>query len=212
MESRRTVLTVIAVAALLVLATHLADRWAYETIVLERVYEEDWGRMLRVMGFLPFWMAGALALVLTDWPARTRESVAPALRRGLLLFGAAALSGAAGELLKLVFRRERPRAHAGEYVFRAFIERPFHSGGLALPSSHAVIAFGAAAMLARLFPRAAPVWYALAIGCALTRVAAGAHFLSDVAVSAIVGWVIAALLWRRFGRSTARTQERSPAG
>src|SRR5690606_20175073 len=111
----------------------------------------------------------------------------------------AALSGVVGELLKLVFRRERPRAHDGAYVFRAFADRPLHSGGLALPSSHAIIAFGAAAMLARLFPRTAPVWSTLAAGCALPRVAAGAHFLSDVVVSALAAWAVVALLWRRFG-------------
>jgi membrane-associated phospholipid phosphatase len=211
MKRRHSATTVIAVAALVVLAAHLADRWAYEWIALDGVYEEDWGRMLRVMGFLPLWILAAVALVLEDWPARTASSIAPAMRRGLLLFGAAAVSGIVGELLKLVFRRERPRAHDGEYVFRALTDRPLHSGGLALPSSHAVVAFGAAAMLARLFPRAAPVWYALAAGCALTRVAAGAHFLSDIVVSGIAGWIVVALLWRRYGPERGRTTERSPA-
>jgi len=45
-----------------------------------------------------------------------------------------------------VFRRERPRAHGGEYFFRAFTDRPLHNGGLALPSTHAIVAFGAAAV------------------------------------------------------------------
>jgi membrane-associated phospholipid phosphatase len=205
------VLAAFTAAVLLVIVAHAADRWAFEALALEGVYEEDWGRMLRVMGFLPFWLVAGIALVLNDWPARLAGSVAPALRRGLLLVGSAALSGAAGELLKLLLRRERPRAHDGEYVFRAFTDRPLHSGGLALPSSHAIIAFGAAAMLSRLFPRAWPVWYALAAGCGLTRVAAGAHFLSDVAVAFLAAWAVTALLWRRFGSATARTPARSPA-
>jgi membrane-associated phospholipid phosphatase len=196
---------------LLVIAALLADRWAYEALALEGVYEEDWGRMLRVMGFLPFWLVAGLALVLEDWPLRATASIRPALRRGLLLVAGVALSGAAGEILKLLFRRERPRAHDGEYVFRAFTDRPLHSGGLALPSSHAIIAFGAAAMLSRLFPRAWPVWYALALGCGLTRVAAGAHFLSDIAVAFLAAWAVVALLWRRYGTATARTPARSPA-
>jgi membrane-associated phospholipid phosphatase len=203
-KRRSRVLAGVAAALVLVIAAHAADRWAYEALAVEGVYEEDWGRMLRVMGFLPFWLAAGIALVLHDWPLRLPGSVRPAVRRGLLLVGSAALSGGVGELLKLLFRRERPRAHDGEYFFRAFTDRPLHSGGLALPSSHAIIAFGAAAMLARLFPRASPVWYALAAGCGLTRVAAGAHFLSDIAVAFLAAWAVAALLWRRFGTGRAR--------
>jgi len=196
---RSTVLARLAAATLLIIAAHAADAWAYEALAMEGVYEEDWGRMLRVMGFLPFWLVAALALVREDWPLRTVDSIRPALRRGVLLVAGVALSGAVGEILKLLLRRERPRAHGGEYVFRAFTDRPFHSGGLALPSSHAIIAFGAAAMLSRLFPRAWPVWYGLALGCGLTRVAAGAHFLSDIAVAFLVAWAVVALLWRRYG-------------
>jgi membrane-associated phospholipid phosphatase len=148
------------------------------------------------MGYLPTWVVAAAALVLHDWPLRTADRVMPAFRRGLLLVGGVAASAIAGELLKLLFRRERPRAHEGEYFFRSFADRPFHSGGLALPSSHAIVAFGAAAILARLFPRAAPVWYLLALGCGLTRVAAQAHFFSDIIVAGLSAWLIVAWIWR----------------
>jgi membrane-associated phospholipid phosphatase len=53
-------------------------------------------------------------------------------------------------------------------------------------------------MLAWLFPRGRPVWFALGVACAYSRVAAGAHFLSDVTVAAVLGLATAALLWRRF--------------
>jgi membrane-associated phospholipid phosphatase len=86
----------------------------------------------------------------------------------------------------------------GEYIFRAWSERTFSSGGLGMPSSHAVVAFGAAAMLSRLFPRARPVWWLLGWGCGLTRVLHGRHFVSDVVLAAIVGWLIAALLWSKW--------------
>ena len=192
------VLQRVAFGALLLLVAFLADGWAYRNLGVEGIHDEDWGRLLRVMGYLPLWLLLGTALVLHDWPRRTAESVRPALRRGLLLVGGAAVSGIVGELLKLLFRRERPRAHDGEYFFRAFTDRPLHSGGLALPSSHAIVAFGAAAMLARLFPRAAPVWYLLAAGCAFTRVAAGAHFVSDVVVSFLAAWLVVAWLWRKY--------------
>lgn len=181
---------------MLLLAAVLVDGWAYEHLVVQDVYDEDWGRLLRVMGFWPLWLLMAAALVLHDWPAGGAGVWRGALARGWMLISAVTVSGIAGELLKLLLRRERPRAHAGEYFFRSFTDRPFSSSGLALPSSHAVVAFGAAAMLSRLFPRAAPVWWLLAVGCALTRVMAQAHFVSDVVVSFLVGWVVAAWLWR----------------
>src|SRR5690606_34907010 len=86
----------------------------------------------------------------------------------------------------------------GEYVFRSFTEDTFSSSGLGMPSSHAIVAFGSAAMLSRLFPRAWPIWWALAWGCGLTRVLHGRHFVSDVVLAAIVGWLVAAILWRKW--------------
>lgn len=188
-----------ALSLLALLLAHLFDGWAYRALVVEDVYGDDLGRLFRIMGYLPTWLLASLALVLTDWPRRAFEGTRAALRRGFLLLAAVLASGIVGELLKLVFRRERPRAHDGEYVFRAFSERPFHSGGLALPSTHAVVAFGAAAMLSRLFPRAWFIWWGLAAGCAWTRVAAGAHFVSDVVLAAVVGWGIVEVIWGRWG-------------
>jgi membrane-associated phospholipid phosphatase len=66
---------------------------------------------------------------------------------------------------------------------------------LGLPSSEAAVAFGAAVM-ARLFPEARGLWYGIALGCALTRVAARAHFMSDVVLAALVVYVVMLILWR----------------
>ena len=38
----------------------------------------------------------------------------------------------------------------------------------------------------------------MAVGCAVTRVQARAHFLSDVVVAAVLAWITVALLWSRF--------------
>ncbi len=204
---RRTLLW-FALVAVLALAGALAlDRVAYVWLYDPRVYDHDWGRALRSLGFLPTWIVAAAALALQDGPARGRPRVR-VYARALFLFLAPTLAGIAGALLQLLIRRERPWAHAGDYVFRPFTDRPFYGGGLAMPSSHAVVAFGAACALARLFPRAAPVWYLLAAGCAYTRVAARAHFLSDVVLAAIVAWLVVALLWRWFGRRAAWPEER----
>lgn len=191
------ILVILAVAAAL-------DRAVFTYVIWTDVYSEDWGRLLRVMGHLPTWLVAALALWLHD---RGEKGRPPALR-ALLLAGSATLAGLAAEILKLLLRRERPLPHDGDWVFRAFTERPLSSGGLALPSSHAAVAFGAAAMLAYLFPRARWVWFGLAAGCGVTRLLARAHFLTDVVVSALVALGIAALLWRRFGVSPAAPARR----
>jgi membrane-associated phospholipid phosphatase len=182
--------------ALLLLASaivvaHLLDPLVFRYVRIQHVYEHDWGRMLRVMGFVPLWLAAGAALMLHE---RTPWRQMPRSRGGLVITGAA-LGGIAAELLKLIVRRRRP-GELGEYVFRAFSDRPFSTGGLGMPSSHALVAFGAAAVLSRIFPRARLVWWALAWGCAFTRIATGAHFLSDVVVAACVGWLLGALLWR----------------
>jgi membrane-associated phospholipid phosphatase len=205
--------TLIALAALA--AALLIDTWAYHALAWRNIYDGDFGRMLRVMGFVPLWAMAGLALVLHDWQDTRAGQRRSAFRRGGLLLGASIAGGLVAELLKLLLRRERPWAHDGEWVFRSFTERPFSSGGLALPSSHALVAFAAAAMLARLFPRAAPVWYTLAAGCGFSRVAAGAHFVSDIVVAAIAGWLVVALIWHRAhraagGRGPDTTLQSSP--
>ena len=231
LRSTRPIVVSLMVAALLLVAAHALDRLTFERLYNPRVYDQDWGRMLRTMGYLPFWILAALALALQDglrfrWrsgmgeasplmagqpaPAAGPSGVAPAVARNTFrraafsragfLFLSTMAGGLAGEILKLIIRRERPWAAAGAYVFRPFTDRPFTGSGLAMPSTHSAVAFAAAFALARLFPRAAPVWYLLAAGCAFTRVAARAHFLSDVVLGGILAWFVVDLLWRRIGR------------
>ncbi len=201
----RPILIYFAIAAAALVVAHLLDHVAYLYLYDPGVYDHDWGRMLRTMGFLPFWLAGASALWLHDRGAagETRGERRP-YTRALLLVLAPSLSGAVGAVLQLLIRRERPWAAGGAYVFRPWSDHPLSGAGLAMPSSHAVVAFGAAFALARLFPRTAVVWYLLAAGCALTRVAARAHFLSDVTLGALVAWAVVALLWRWLPTRSAR--------
>jgi membrane-associated phospholipid phosphatase len=192
---RQTTRTLILCSIALVAAVAL-DGLAYDHVVLREVYDEDWGRLLRVMGFLPTWAAAALALWLQE---RGSTTDALARRRALLLLGSPVVAGIAAEVLKLLLRRERPAVLSGDYSWRPFSERPFSTSGLALPSSHTMVAFGAAWMLCRLYPRARWVWMTLAVGCGLTRVLAQAHFVSDVVVAALASLATTTLLWRRFG-------------
>jgi membrane-associated phospholipid phosphatase len=172
-----------------IVIAHLLDGWAWVHLVRDGVYDTDRGRLLRVVGYYPLWILMGAALWL-----QSRDR-----RRGLLLILVPGVAGLAAEVLKLLLRRERPGPHDGAYVFRSFTDQPWSTKMLGLPSSHALVAFGGAWLLCRLYPRGWPIWLGLAAGCALTRVQARAHFLSDVTVAAVAAWVVVEFCWRRWG-------------
>lgn len=180
----------LAAVVCVALAT-VADPWAYTHLAWRGVYDQNAGRMVRSIGFLPFWIIAGIALWLSSRSRWGRHA-------GLLLMASPTLAGAIGQVLKLLVRRGRPLAHDGLYVFRDFTERPFYTRDFGMPSGDVVVAFAACAVLARLWPGGRPIWYALAVACALGRIFVGAHFLSDVTVAALLGWLVAAALWRRF--------------
>jgi membrane-associated phospholipid phosphatase len=169
---------------------HLLDQSAWASWRDPQIYERDLGRLLRSMGYLPTWLIVAIGCWTADRPARGWGW------RGGLLILSPLVGGAVAEALKLVVRRLRPDAQTFGYVFRPFADHPFSTGGLGMPSSHTLVAFAGATALARVFPRAWWLWYLLAIGCAITRVMATAHFLSDTVAAAALGWCVGELLSR----------------
>jgi membrane-associated phospholipid phosphatase len=194
-RSARAAWIALAITLAAALAAALVDRWLFQHVRMSGVHDEDWGRLLRVMGFIGTWFALALAVGLHD--AGVHPPLARPRRRAWLLLLSPGLAGLAAEVLKILIRRERPGIHDGAYGFRPWSERTWSGAGLSLPSSHAAVAFGGAAMVAILFPRARWVGYALAAGCGLTRMLAGAHFLSDVVLAAGIGWLAAWWLSQR---------------
>jgi membrane-associated phospholipid phosphatase len=192
-----------AVRAAIALAVTLAvfaipafgDQWAYAHIYQAKVYDHDWAMALRATGTLYVWIPVALIL----WLVGRERDAGTAKRRALLVLGSPVLAGALCEVFKLLIRRERPDVDLGNYVFRAWSDHPFSSAGLSTPSSHTMVAFGAATMLARMYPRARWVFYLFAVGCATTRVMAHAHYLSDVTFGALLGWAVAWGVWIQAG-------------
>lgn len=186
----------LAVTLAATFAALAVDETLYRYLNAPGVYDKDFGRLLRIMGFAGTWVALALSVGLTS----SDEPVARAAarRRGWLLFWSPMLAGAIAEVMKILVRRERPALNDGAYGFRPWDERTWSGAGLAFPSSHTAVAFGGAAMLARLFPRARWVGYVLAVGCGLTRVFARAHFLSDTVFAAGLGWLVSWALWRGY--------------
>lgn len=185
----RNSLRIAAVAFAAIVLAHLGDRWAFSHLARPDIYDHDLGRMLRTVGFLPIWLVLAAALWLQSGDRR----------RALLLALVPTAAGALCAILQVLIRRERPGLHGGAYYFRPFSDRPFHGAEFGMPSSHAMVSFSAAWLLCRFYPKAWPVWLLLAVGCAWSRVAAQAHFLSDVTVGAVAAWMLVAVVWRRWG-------------
>lgn len=188
MTTRRLTLTCLF-AGLLTAIALLSDPWLWRHVQYDRIYEHDWGRLLRVMGSLVLWVPLALALWLE---LRVREGAHRS--RAWMLLEATVLAGLIAELLKLLIRRERPGLHEGAYFYRSFADRPLDTHDIGFPSSHVMVAFAGAAALSRWYPRAGLVAYGLATGCAATRLLARAHFASDLVAAAIAGWAVATWL------------------
>jgi len=196
LASRAAIVTV----ALLILAT-LLDGAVYHLLAMDEwaLERKDWYQVLRQVGYLPTWLLVALVLVLRGRRERCAGTDRPeGGSKPVVLALSAALAGLAAELLKLVIGRERP-TDAGEYAFKPVLGAVVDSSNLGFPSSHTAVAFGAGVALARLYPGVGWVAVPLAAGCGLTRMLAGAHFLSDVVGGAAVGFAAATWVVHRAG-------------
>lgn len=177
------------------------DVVAYRAFEQSQTSGEDWHRLLRIMGYVPTWIVVALILGMLDWDDVKKVGFYKAMWRPGLLMLSVLLSGIAAEVLKVLIRRERPNMHDAEYAWRSWLDSPLYTGGLSTPSSHAAVAFAAAFMLCYLVPRGRILWIALAIGCGLTRVISGAHWVGDIYISAVISYFVAHLLWQQHARN-----------
>jgi membrane-associated phospholipid phosphatase len=88
--------------------------------------------------------------------------------------------------LKRLLGRVRPgRENAGRFLGTTWRHASHRES---FPSSHSAAAFATSVVLARLYPPAAPVFYTLAVICALIRYLMDAHWPSDVLAGIAVGY------------------------
>ncbi len=121
------------------------------------------------------------------------------LSAALFLFAAIALSGLATDLLKVLFGRARPVLFLREGDFG------WHPLGLtaklqSFPSGHATTVTAAALALGMLAPRLAKPLAVVALLVALTRVAVGDHYPSDLVAGAAVAFATTLPLRAAFAR------------
>jgi len=104
--------------------------------------------------------------------------------QSLIAHGLAALSAT---ILKHAIGRPRPRfMHAGNFEFSP----AGGSGWDSFPSGHAAAAFAVATVLATKVPRARWPILAVTLAIAVSRVASGSHYLTDVAAGTALGCVM----------------------
>ena len=102
------------------------------------------------------------------------------------------------EAMKLVSMRERPTVDGAKGKF-------FQTGpgfGSSFPSTHSVIAWSSAAVIASEYPGVLTqvTVYGLATGVSMTRVLGRQHFPSDVLVGSAVGWLVGRYVFRKHSR------------
>ncbi len=146
--------------------------------------------VMKEAGFYFTWLIVGGALLLIDLPKKVKGSYSYLKRTGFLL-ASSLLSGLVAEILKIVIRRERPEPlYFNGGNFRGWVGAWWKSNDLGTPSSHAMVAFGAAWALCILFPQARIVWIIIGLGCALSRMVHQAHLLGDVYIAAVLSYVI----------------------
>ncbi len=124
-------------------------------------------------------------------------------REAGLLGGEALVDGVIVEqATKLIFFRERPAQDNGRGLFF----QGSAGGNSSFPSSHAVLAWSSAAVLAEEYPS---TWarvgvYTFATGVSLTRVLGQQHFPTDVLLGSTAGWLIGHYVAKRHPWQTTR--------
>ncbi len=159
------------------------DRRLYQAIhgLPHSPISDRYGSMISDVGEGLGWVAAGVGLVWLGGSRGRRAGIATALT---------ALSSTylVQRLLKPVFRRRRP------FVDREVLVVGIKPMDASFPSGHTAASFAAAAALTAFYPNAAPLAYTLATGVGVSRVYLGHHFPSDVAVGAVIGSGIGAVI------------------
>jgi membrane-associated phospholipid phosphatase len=149
------------------------------------------GDLKRETGWLAQYGQGVCTLVVAAviWrlePSRQRELVA--------MLGSVAAASLVATLLKRLVGRVRPRReNAGRFLGPSFRH---DNARESFPSSHSAAAVALSVALSLMFPAGAPIFWALAIACALLRYLMDAHWPSDVLAGVALGYATAHAVWR----------------
>ncbi len=104
------------------------------------------------------------------------------------------LSGVVSFLLKVAVQRSRP-FQLGIVSILSVLEKSSHLiWNFSFPSFHAMLAFCAIPILSKHFPKFKYVWIIFAGLIAFSRIYFGLHFLSDVILGGLIGYLLGAVI------------------
>ncbi|HMF16524.1 MAG TPA: phosphatase PAP2 family protein [Gemmataceae bacterium] len=195
--SLRRVLVFLALGCVGVLAAHSLDLIVYGAFHNHEAAANGLPKMFRSAGYIPVWILVAGALICIDTAKWKNLGLAGVLQRGLPILLTVVLAGVITEGTKCMIHRGRPPEVGwdGHYPFRPFSTGFFNTDSVGMPSSHVGVAFGAAWILMRLYPRGIVIWILLGVGCAWERLLDRAHFFSDLVGGTMAGFAAAWLVW-----------------
>lgn len=99
-------------------------------------------------------------------------------------------------LLKVAIQRPRP-FQLGLISVLPLLEKASHAvWNFSFPSGHAIIVFSVLPLINKEFPKLKYMWIIFAVLVASSRVYLGLHFLSDVVVGGLIGYLLGAVIIR----------------
>lgn len=100
------------------------------------------------------------------------------------------LSALISFILKIAIQRDRPFQLGIVNLIPMLQEASYSIWNFSFPSFQSMLAFCAIPILSEQFPRLKKIWLVFAILVALSRVYFGLHFMSDVLIGALIGYLI----------------------
>jgi membrane-associated phospholipid phosphatase len=148
-------------------------------------------------------LAIALWATFLSWrgrPVSGKAKLALIYSQALFAFWAIALSGILVNMLKLLFARARPKLLDASGAYDFFSRWGTGYDFTSFPSGHATTMGALAGILVLWFPRLSALTLPFCIALAGSRVAAGAHFPSDVIIGFFLGFLFSVYLARLLAR------------
>lgn len=198
----------LAVLALLLAAAvspydAVASRWASSSQHPAVRLLADYTDIGKSAAYLISSLAIALGLTFASWrgkPLSVKSRLALIYSQALYAFWAVALSGILVNILKLLFARARPNQLESLGAYDFFSRWGIGYDFTSFPSGHSTTMGALAAILVLWFPKASILTLPLCAALAASRVAAGAHYPSDVIAGFALGFLFSIWLARHLAR------------
>ncbi len=190
----------LALGGVLVLAGFLGlDRWFYTQVSLRLETPALGDRDFYALTWPLWWLVrgafahvvglGVIGVALLVWqPQRWKRTVC--------VFALVAATALLANVLQAAIGRLRPNRADTHLAFVAPFSQLWTRQEVCFPSGEAAMAFALAAALTHLYPRGRRWWYLAATLAATARLVNGAHYPSDVAAGAALGWAMTTFLTR----------------